>query len=55
LADRWHSGAFFVVQDERANGPFDTPSILGWDQEAKRYFARTVENHGFRSRLHAHR
>lgn len=44
---RWHSGEFFVVQDERANGPFDTLSLLGWDSEDERYFARTIENHGF--------
>ena len=44
---RWHSGDYFIVQDERANGPFDTLSLLGWDAEAERYFARTIENHGF--------
>lgn len=44
---RWHSGSFFIVQDERANGPFDTLSLLGWDGEAGCYFARTIENHGF--------
>lgn len=44
---RWHSGEFFVVQDEHANGPFDTLGIYGWDAEAGRYFARTFENHGF--------
>lgn len=44
---RWHSGGYFVVQDERANGPFDTLSLLGWDQDAARYFLRSVENHGF--------
>lgn len=44
---RWHSGNYFVVQDERANGPFDTLSLMGWDTEAERYFARTIENHGF--------
>lgn len=44
---RWHSGNFFIVQDERANGPFDTLSLMGWDAEAGRYFARTIENHGF--------
>lgn len=44
---RWHSGNYFVVQDERAHGPFDTLSLLGWDAEAGRYFARTIENHGF--------
>lgn len=44
---RWHSGGYFIVQDERANGPFDTLSLLGWDAEAGRYFARSIENHGF--------
>lgn len=43
---RWHSGDFFIVQDERANGPFDTLSLMGWDAEAGRYFARSIENHG---------
>jgi hypothetical protein len=46
---RWHSGAFFLVQDERAQvgGPFDTLSILGWDDGKRRYFAHTFENHGY--------
>lgn len=44
---RWHSGGFFVVQDERANGPFDTLAFLGWDGGAGRYFGRSIENHGF--------
>ena len=44
---RWHSGEYFIVQDERANGPFDTLSLMGWDAEAGRYFARSIENHGF--------
>lgn len=44
---RWHSGEFFVVQDERANGPFDTKSFLGWDQDRGTYFSWSVENHGF--------
>lgn len=44
---RWHSGGFFVVQDERANGPFDTLSVMGWDRDAGRYFCRTVDNLGF--------
>ena len=43
----WYSGGFFVVQDERANGPFHTLSLLGWDRDDGRYFARTIENHGF--------
>jgi hypothetical protein len=36
---RWHSDAFFLVQDERAQvgGPFDTLSILGWDDGEGRY------------------
>lgn len=44
---RWHSGGYFLIQDERANGPFDTLSIMGWDSEGERYFARSFENHGF--------
>ena len=46
---RWHTGKFFLIQDERAQveGPFDTLSIMGWDGDVGRYFARTFENHGF--------
>lgn len=46
---RWHTGKFFLIQDERAQieGPFDTLSVMGWDNDAGRYFARTFENHGF--------
>lgn len=44
---RWHSGGFFLVQDERANGPFDTLTVMGWDREAEPHFARSFENHGF--------
>lgn len=46
---RWHTGRFFLVQDERATvgGPFDTLSIMGWDEQAQGYFARSFENHGF--------
>jgi hypothetical protein len=45
----WHTGRFFLIQDERAQvgGPFDTLSVMGWDGEAGRYFARAFENHGF--------
>lgn len=45
----WHTGKFFLIQDERAQvgGPFDTLSVMGWDDEAGSYFARTFENHGF--------
>jgi hypothetical protein len=44
---RWHTGEKFLIQDEFANGPFDTHSIMGWDDDEQRYFARTIENHGF--------
>ncbi len=46
---RWHTGHFFLIQDERAqiDGPFDTLSIMGWDDNTGRYFARTFDNHGF--------
>jgi hypothetical protein len=46
---RWHNGKFFIIQEERAqvDGPFDTLGVLGWDDDAGRYFARTFENHGF--------
>ena len=33
---RWHTGEFFLIQDERAvtgTAPFDTLSIMGWDAE----------------------
>lgn len=46
---RWHTGKFFLILDERAqvNGPFDTLSVMGWDDDTGCYFARTFENHGF--------
>lgn len=44
---RWHSGKFFLIQEEKANGPFDTHSILGIDARTGQYFASTFENHGF--------
>jgi hypothetical protein len=46
---RWHTGEFFLVQDERATvgAPFDTLSVMGWDEQAQIYFARSFENHGF--------
>lgn len=46
----WHTGAFFLVQDERAmvgGAPFDTLSVMGVDADTGRYFARSFENHGF--------
>ena len=45
----WHTGQFFVIQDDRADiagTRFDTLSILGVE-EAGSYFSRSVENHGF--------
>lgn len=47
---RWHTGQFFLIQDERAltgNHPFDTISVMGVDASTGQYFARTFENHGF--------
>ena len=46
----WHTGEFFIVQDEKATPGgtvFDTLSIMGVDEDTGGYFARTVENHGF--------
>jgi len=46
----WHTGKFFLIQDERATtagGPFDTLSVLGVDAKKGGYFARAFENHGF--------
>lgn len=46
---RWHTGSFFLIQDERAcvGGPFDTLSVMGWDEDDGRHFARTFDNHGY--------
>jgi hypothetical protein len=46
---KWHTGQFFLVQDERADvgRPFDTLSIMGWDEPAQTYFVRSFENHGY--------
>jgi hypothetical protein len=46
----WHTGEFFLIQDERAlvgAKPFDTLSLLGVDARTGAYFARCFENHGF--------
>lgn len=45
----WHTGKFFVVQDERADisgRRFDTLSILGVNEDGT-FFSRSVENHGY--------
>ena len=47
---RWHTGEFFLIQDEKATltaTVFDTLSIMGVDENTGGYFARTFENHGF--------
>ena len=47
---RWHTGEFFLIQDEKAHPGgtvFDTLSVMGVDPEKGGYFARTFENHGF--------
>jgi hypothetical protein len=46
---RWHTGEFFLIQDERAHlvgEPFDTISIMGVEPEGG-LFARTFDNNGF--------
>jgi hypothetical protein len=46
----WHTGSFFLVQDERAiiaGSRFDTLSVMGIDLDTGEYFARAFENHGF--------
>ncbi|MAB46733.1 MAG: hypothetical protein CMN67_15100 [Sphingomonadaceae bacterium] len=45
----WHTGRFFIVQDERADiagSRFDTMSFIGVGDDGK-YFSRSIENHGF--------
>ena len=49
----WHTGEFFLVQDERAftgGRPFDTLSVMGVDPRTGRHFAHCFENHGFERR-----
>ncbi len=47
---RWHTGGFFLIQDERATvggTAFDTLSVMGVEPGDQGHFARTFENHGF--------
>ena len=48
---RWHSGKFFLVQDERAvlggQKTFDTLSIFGVDTTSGDHFVRTFDNNGY--------
>jgi hypothetical protein len=46
---RWHTGEFFLIQDERAElegKPFDTLSIMGVEPKGG-LFARTFDNNGY--------
>lgn len=52
---RWHTGGFFLMQDERAmisGVAFETFSILGVEPGADSQFARTFDNHGFYRHYH---
>ncbi len=47
---KWHTGSFFLIQDERANiagRPFDTLSVIGVDPASHDLVARTFDNNGF--------
>lgn len=47
---RWHTGDFFMIQDERAQigaATLDTVSVMGVEAGDNGCFARTFENHGF--------
>lgn len=50
---RWHTGGFFLLQDERSyageesSGVFETHSVFGVDPATGRSFVQTFENHGF--------
>lgn len=49
----WHTGEFFLIQDERAvvgGKQFDTLSIMGVDAATGQYFAHGFENNGFERR-----
>ena len=53
----WHTGKFFLVQDERADiagSRFDTLSFMGVNEDGG-YFARSIENHGFYRNYHLSR
>lgn len=50
---RWHTGEFFLIEDERASTddkPFDTFGYKGVDPVTGRYFVQSIENHGFERR-----
>ena len=46
----WHTGQFFLIEDEKARPGgqvFDTLGIMGVDPTTDEYFCRGFENHGF--------
>jgi len=49
----WHTGEFFLIQNERAysgedtTGVFETHSVFGVDPSTGAYFVHTFENHGY--------
>jgi ketosteroid isomerase-like protein len=46
----WHTGEFFLIQDEKARPGgkvFDTISLMGVDPETGEMFARSFENNGY--------
>jgi hypothetical protein len=50
---RWHTGQFFLLQDEQAivgGDAFDTISVMGVDTQTGQMFAHCFENHGFERR-----
>jgi Protein of unknown function (DUF1579) len=50
---RWHTGRFFLIEDEQAvvgGDPFDTVGIIGVDAKTGQLFAHCFENHGFERR-----
>jgi len=49
----WHTGGFFLLQDERCyagedtSGVFETHSVFGVEPGTDRFFVHNFENHGF--------
>jgi hypothetical protein len=49
----WHTGEFFLIDDERAvvgGKTFDTHGVMGVDAATGRLFVQSFENHGFERR-----
>jgi hypothetical protein len=49
----WHTGEFFMIEDEKATTDgkiFDTIGLMGWDAVRGSYFIQSFENHGFERR-----